>query len=137
MTASSWFSRSGLVERLRIAARFIFSVRPDQMPMDVISSLEELKSLLPGDTPAKLDGEYCFEHFDHFVDYDEPELALHAIVYIAEAHRDNGTPINGEVWIKAKRIALYLMEQNQMTTYSETVVESLRTIDGFLRPKGG
>jgi hypothetical protein len=100
--------------------------------MNVIRALEQLKTLLPGDTPNKSDGEYCFESFDHFVSNDEPELALNAAVYIAETHHHNNTPASQEFWSDAKRIAVQLATCNQTTTYCDINTDITRTIDQFL-----
>lgn len=103
--------------------------------MHVIQALEQLKSLLPGDTPNKSDGEWCLETFGHFVCNDEPELALAAADYIAEAHHRNNTPLNREFWTRSKQLAHY-SAQRERTTYSDTVTETEQTIDRFLNIDG-
>ena len=101
--------------------------------MNAILALNRLRSLLPGDTPDKSDGEYDFEIFDRFIYDDEPELALQAVIYIAEAHCDKGTPLNHQFLVDARQIAVYLAEKNRGTTYSELFPDIIQTIDDRLR----
>lgn len=104
--------------------------------MHVARALEQLKALLPGDTPAKLSGEYCYETVDHFLDHDEPELALNAIVYIADAHHENAARLNPSFWPNARKLAVHLGEMNESTTYSDTIADTLQSIDEHLKAEG-
>ena len=68
---------------------------------------------------------------DGFIGSGEPELALDALIYIADAHHDNETPLNTHFWSNAKRLAVHLAESNKSTTYSDTIADALQTIDNY------
>ena len=97
--------------------------------MNAIQTLQYLKTLLPGDTPNKTEGEFSFATLDGFIDDGEPELALDTLVYIADAHHDNKTPLNADFWNSTKRLAVHLADLNQSSTYAGTIADSLNAID--------
>ncbi len=100
--------------------------------MNAIATLEQLKTLLPGDTPNRLAGEHGFHTLDHFIDHNEPELALDAIVYIAEAHLENAVTINARFWAMAGQLADFLLGLNQSTTYTDVVADAHEAIYAHL-----
>ncbi|MBL8870115.1 MAG: hypothetical protein JNK90_10005 [Planctomycetaceae bacterium] len=97
--------------------------------MNSTRTLNQLKNLLPGDTPGSTDGEYGFESLNAFIDQNEPELALGALVYIAESHVDSGTMLDPQFWTTAKQLGEQLMALNRTTTFSDALADIMLVID--------
>ncbi|MCO8120359.1 hypothetical protein NHH03_01325 [Stieleria sp. TO1_6] len=103
--------------------------------MKVIRTLNQLKALLPGDTPRRADGEYGFKSVDELIAHNEPELALGALVYIAEAHVDNGTMLEPRFWMTAKQFADQLLASSRTTTFADSLADTIQTIDAHCAPE--
>ena len=97
--------------------------------MDVIRKLENLKQLLPGDTPNKVEGESCFECFDNFVFHDEAELERDTIVYLRDARSEESTQLGRQLYVEARRIAEYRTEVNKRGGYPGIVALTKRLIE--------
>ncbi|MEZ6138747.1 MAG: hypothetical protein R3C53_28000 [Pirellulaceae bacterium] len=97
--------------------------------MRTTQTLNQLKTLLPGDTPRRADGEYGFESLNEFIDQNEPELAIGALVYIAEAHVENGTMLDPQFWTTAKQLAEQLMASNRSTTFADGLADIMQTVN--------
>jgi hypothetical protein len=71
-----------------------------------------LKALLPGDTPHPEPGEICFAMLDENLFYDECEMAFYDLVYIADAHYREQTPIDSIFCAEARKLGEEMLADN-------------------------
>jgi len=101
--------------------------------MNFITELEDVKNLLPGDTPNKASGESCFQTFNDFLHNNEIELAFDSLIFIATSHIINNTVITNIFWQKAKELADELVLSNTNTTYSDIVLDCQKIVASHLK----